>query len=111
MIWRWKQFLLLWLVLFLLVPSIWIHRVFMLGARPPGSPEVTEPLFIPFGAVYFGRQLWQQLIGGDFGDALMIFIGLILPILVYTFVLSVIIYYCYRKIRQYRIKTRKAGVR
>ena len=82
----------------------------MLGARPPGSPEVAEPLFIPFGAVYFGGQLWEQLVGGDFGDALAIFVGLILPILVYTFILSVVVYYCYRKFRQCRINTRKAGV-
>ena len=82
----------------------------MLGARPPGSPEVAKPLFIPFGAVYFGRLFWEELIRGDFGDALLLFVGLILPILIYTFILSVIVYYCYRKFRQYRINTRKAGV-
>jgi hypothetical protein len=111
MIWRWKQFLLVWLVVFLLAPSIWIHKIFMLGARPACPEEVTEPLFIPFGAVYFGRQILGQFVGGDFGDSLLIFVGLILPIIIYTGILSVIIYYCYRKIRQYRIKTRKAGVR
>ena len=96
---KWKLFGPIWLVVFLLAPSIWVHRIMMLGARPPGSPEVAKPLFIPFGAVYFGRELWGQLLGGDFGDALAIFLVLILPILIYTFLLALIIYYAFQKVR------------
>ena len=95
---KWKQFLPIWLVVFLLAPSIWIHRILMFGARPPGSPEVAKPLFIPFGWLYFGRDLVEQLTRGDFGDALMIFLVLILPILIYTFLASLAVYYCLRKV-------------
>lgn len=94
-----KQFLLIWLIVFLLAPSVSIHRLFIMTAPPPGSPVAPPPLLIPFGGVYFGRQLVEQALGGDFGDASMIFIFLILPIIVYTFFLSVLIYYIFRKIR------------
>jgi hypothetical protein len=99
--WRYlksKQLLLTWLVVYLLAPLIWVHRLFMLGARPPGSLEIAEPLFIPFGGVYFGWHFFEQLFGGDFGDALIIFVFLILPIVIYTFFLSVLIYYIFLKI-------------
>ena len=96
---KWKQFLVTWLIVFLLAPSIWTHTLLMAGARPPGSPQVSPPLFIPFGAIYFGGELWGQLIVGDFSDALMIFILMIFPILIYTFILSSVIYYSFQKIR------------
>lgn len=99
---KWKLFGPIWLVVFLLAPSIWIHRILMAGGRPPGGPEVGPPLLIPFGWLYFGRHLWEQLIRGDFGDVLAIFLVLILPILIYTFIVSAIIYYSIRKIRQKR---------
>jgi hypothetical protein len=38
-------------------------------------------------------------------DALMIFLWIILPILIYTFVLSWLIYYAFRKIREHRLST------
>jgi len=96
---KWKQFLPIWIIVFLLAPSIWIHRILMEGSPPPGSPVESPPLLIPFGWLYFGRHLWEQLIRGDFGDVLAIFLVLILPILIYTFFLSNIIHYCFRKIR------------
>ncbi|MBA7710736.1 hypothetical protein ES703_119682 [subsurface metagenome] len=96
---KWKQFLIVWLVILLLAPSIWVHKLEMEGAPPPGSDIEPPPLFIRFGVVYFGRQLVEQLAGGDFGDALAIFLVIILPILIYTFFLSYIIYYCFRKVR------------
>ena len=71
----------------------------MAGSPPPGSPVESPPLVIPFGWLFFGRHLWEQLISGDFGDALAIFLVLILPILIYTFFLSWIIYYGFRRIR------------
>ena len=71
----------------------------MAWAPPPGSDIEPPSLFIPFGAVYFGKQMWEQLIRGDFMDALMILLFLILPIVVYTLVLSCVIYYSFRKVR------------
>jgi len=103
--WRYlksKQFLLTWLIVYLLTPSIWIHRLFMFGARPPGSPEIAKPLFIPFGGVYFGWHFLGELFRGDFGDALIIFGFLVLPIIIYTFFLSVLVYYIFLKIRHKR---------
>jgi hypothetical protein len=100
---KWKLFCPIWLVVFLLAPSIWVHRILMATGAPPGpgSPP-PPPLLIPFVGVYFGRHLWEQLIRSDFGDVLAIFLVLILPILIYTFFLSCIIYYCFRRIRQKR---------
>ena len=71
----------------------------MFGARPPGSPEVAEPLFIPFGGVYFGIQFFEQLFAGDFGDSLFILLLTVIPLIIYTFVISVLIHYVFLKIR------------
>jgi hypothetical protein len=103
---KWKYFLTLWLVIFLLAPSIWIHRLLLTTGAPPGSGPSDPALFIPFGGIYFIGELWGQLIAGDFMDALMIFLFLILPILIYTFIVSLIMYYLgryfLRKIRDKR---------
>lgn len=101
-----KHFLITWLAVFLLAPSVWIHRFFMYQMPPPGSDMPGPPLFVPFGGVYFIGQLWGQLIRGDFADSLAIFLVLILPILIYTFALSLVIYhlgrYFLRKLREKR---------
>jgi len=99
---KWKLFGPIWLVAFLLAPSIWFHRLWMINGRPPGSDIPPKPLFLPFGAIYYMDDLWRQLIRGDFIDVLVFFISVILPILIYTFLLSCIIYYCFRRIRQKR---------
>ena len=101
---KWKQFLLIWLILFLLAPSIWFHTLFMEGSPPPGSPETSSHLLMPFGAVQLGIDFFEQLIQGDFADSLIILFQ-ILPILIYTFLLSWIVYYVFRKVRQYRLST------
>jgi len=103
---KWKLFLPIWLVAFLLAPSVLIHRLFMFQTPPPGSNLPGPPLFIPFGGIYFLGELWGQLVRGDFMDSLVLFIFLVLPILIYTFVISLIIYYCLRKLWQ--IKESKA---
>jgi hypothetical protein len=100
---KWKQFLPIWLGVFLLVPSIWCHTLFIANSPPPGSNIEGPALIMPFGAVQFGIDFWEQFIQGDFMDALMIFFGIILPILIYTFVLSWLIYYSFRKIRERRL--------
>jgi hypothetical protein len=102
---KWKQFLLIWLILFLLAPSIWTHTLLMETTPPPGSQIEPPPLLIPFGAVQFGIDFWEQLIQGDFADSLVIFLVLILPIVIYTFLVSWIVYYAFRKIRQYWLST------
>jgi len=102
---KWKQFLPIWLVLFLLAPSIWFHTLFMAGMPPPGSKIEGPSLIMPFGAVQFSIDFWEQLIQGDFADSLMIFSGIILPILIYTFLLSWIVYYAFRKLRQHQLST------
>lgn len=98
---KWKQFGPIWPVVFLLAPSIWIHRILMATGAPPGpgSPP-PPPLLIPFGVIYFGGHIWHQLAAGDFGDALTIFMVLILPIIIYTFFVSLVVYYCVKIIRR-----------
>jgi hypothetical protein len=88
-----KHFLLTWLVVFLLAPSIWIHRLFMYQTPPPGSNLPGPPLFIPFGGIQYALSMWGQLVRGDFVDAAVIFIALVLPILIYTFIVSLGLYF------------------
>ncbi len=90
---KWKYFLTLWLVIFLLAPSIWIHRLFMYQTPPPGSDLPGPELFIPFGGIYYIGQLFEQLFRGDLMDAFVVFLLLILPILIYTFIVSLVVYY------------------
>jgi hypothetical protein len=102
---KWKAFLLIWLILFLLAPSIWFHTLFMSNTPPPGSQIEGPSMIMPFGAVQLGIDCFQQLFQGDFMDALMIFLWIILPIAIYTFLLSWVVYYAFRKIRQYWLST------
>ena len=67
---QWKLFLPLWLVLFLLAPEIWIYTLFTVNSLPPGSPQIPEPIFIPFGAIHFGRQLLDELAHGWYDNLL-----------------------------------------
>jgi len=99
---RWKQIFPTWLILFLIAPSIWIHGFLMIGGRPPEAEPFIPPLFVPFGIIEYGGDLWKQLARGDFIDALIIFIFLILPILIYTFILSVLISFSFEKVRSRR---------
>ena len=98
--WRYlksKQFLLTWVIVYLLTPSIWTHTIVMIGPNPP--------VFIPFGGVYFGWHFLGELFRGDFGDAFITIFGFtLLPIIIYTFFLSVLIYYAFLKIRHKRSK-------
>ena len=67
--------------------------IFNMGWGPPGYPVEPPKLFIPFG-----RELWGQMVKGDIGDALFIFTVFILPIIVYTLILSLIINFYYPKV-------------
>jgi hypothetical protein len=95
---KWKYFLLTWLLVFLLAPSIGIHRIFMFQTPPPGSDLTGPPLFYTFGGIRFLGEMFGQLFRGDFADSLAIFVVLILPILFYTFVISLVVYYLGRYI-------------
>ncbi len=94
---KWKQFFRIWLMVFLLAPSIWTHNLLMIGMPPPGSPVSPRPLFMPFGGIYSTENFLVQLIRGDFTDALIVFTLTVLPILIYTFFISWLIYYCLQK--------------
>jgi hypothetical protein len=99
---KWKQFFLIWVIVFLLAPSIGLHRYLMAWTPPPGSDIAPPPLLVPFGWLYFGREFAEQLAGGDLVDALVIFLVIILPIILYTFCLSWIIYFIVQGIRRKR---------
>ena len=105
---KWKYFLLLWLAVFLLAPSIWVHKLFMFQTPPPGSNLPGPSLFIPFGGIHFIGELWGQLVRGDLADSAVIFVALILPILIYTFILSLGFYYLGRYILRKRREKREA---
>ena len=94
---KWKIFLPTWLIIFLLAPSILIHGLFMMTIPSPGYRSDVS-LFLPFGAIYFMDDLWRMLVRGEFVSALVIFIALILPILIYTFVISLGVYYLLMKL-------------
>jgi hypothetical protein len=102
---RWKLFLPIWAVVFLLAPSIWCHTLFIANSPPPGSNIEGPSMIMPFGAVQLGIDFWEQLVQGDSMDALMIFLWIILPIAIYTFLISWIVYYAFRKIRERRTST------
>jgi hypothetical protein len=65
----------------------------MYQTPPPGSDLPGPELFIPFGGIYYIGELVEQLSNGDFMDAAMIFLFLVLPIVIYTFFLSLGIYH------------------
>ena len=96
---NWKYLSPLWLAVFLLAPSIWPHSPVHIGG--------TQPVFRPFGVVYYVAQLWEQLAVLDMGIAQILprTINPILVILVYSFALSVIIYYFFWKVRRPRLST------
>ena len=106
---KWKLFLPIWLAVFLLAPSIWFHRLWMINGRPPGSDIPPKPLFLPFGAINYIGDIYvvsvRGMVRGDFDfitDVIVLFISVLLPILIYTFFLSCIIYYVFQRIRQKR---------
>jgi hypothetical protein len=107
---KWKPFLLLWLVVFLFAPSILIHRLFMYQTPPPGSNLPGPPLFIPFGGIQYALSSFGQLVRGDFIDALMIFIFLILPILIYTFIVSLVLFHLGRYILRKIQNKKESGI-
>ena len=98
---KWNRVFITWPVLFFLAPSIWFHTTLV---APPGSPEVSKPLLIPFGSVYFGGELVKQLAGGDLSYAFIMSIVVFIPIIAYTFFLSYVIWAFIRKISRQQLK-------
>lgn len=110
---KWKRFLPIWLVVFLLAPSIIFPQAFLTTKSSPDDPGL--PDVIPFGAVHWAQE-WGFLLERD-GDRIhgkieyvrdffFNYFICILPILIYTFVVSLVIYYVFRylfrKVRQKR---------
>ena len=98
--WRYlksKQFLLTWLIVYLLTPTFWLHQLFF-------TYEAKGTIF-PFAGARFGFHFFHELFGGDFGDALFIFALTILPMIIYTFIISVLVHYVFLKIKHKRSKT------
>jgi hypothetical protein len=96
---KWRQFILTWIVVFWVAPSFMIHNFFVCTTLSPGSPQPSLPLFKPFGAVFFLGEIFQQLTRGDFTDSLFIALFYLVPFLIYTFILSIIIYIAFKTIR------------
>ncbi|MBI2869231.1 MAG: hypothetical protein HYX96_05340 [Chloroflexi bacterium] len=90
--WRGKEFLVTWLAVYLLAPSLVIHNIFAMTARPPGSPPYSPPLWMPFGGVVFMKDLLGQLFAGDWVDTVVVFLVRVLPFLIYTYILSLLVY-------------------
>jgi len=72
----------------------------MFTTPPPGSDISPPPLFLPFGAINYIGDICvvsvRGIVRGDFDfitDVLVLFISLILPILIYTFFISLGIYH------------------
>jgi hypothetical protein len=56
------------------------------------------PIFIPFGIITFGKELWGQVVEGDIMSSTFIFIFFLLPIIAYTLILSFILNFHYPRI-------------
>jgi hypothetical protein len=97
---KWKLFLPIWAVVFLLTPSIWFHTLFMANSPPPGSPQTSYPMVIPFGGTYYTMDFFEELFRGDFADAVALFLTQLLPIIIFSFLLAWLIYYLFGKIEQ-----------
>lgn len=95
--WRYlksKQFFLTWLAVYLLMPVFWFHQLFF-------TYEARGNIF-PFAGAQFGINFFDQLFVGDFGDALFILSLVIIPLIIYTFIISFLIHYIFLKLRNRR---------
>ena len=94
--WRYlksKQFLLTWLMVYLLVPTFWLHTLVM-------TYEAKGSIY-PFAGGRHVVAFFDQLFVGDFGDAFILVLAFqILPLLIYTFILSVLIHYVFLKLKK-----------
>ena len=103
---KWKQFLPTWLVVFLLAPSIVFPQVFITTRQSPADPGL--PLVMPFGAIHWANE-WGFLLDRSIRtgeikwawDFFQIYFICILPILIYSFFLSAMIYYYFQKVRHH----------
>jgi len=95
--WRYlksKQFIFTWLIIYLLIPTFWFHQIF-------ATYEARGTVF-PFAGAQFGIQFFDQLFKGDFGDAFIIIGFIVLPLIIYAFIISVLLHYVFRKIKRKR---------
>jgi hypothetical protein len=90
--WKWRWFLPLWVGVFLLAPSYWIHSFSMFQEPPPGSEPAAWPLFQPFGALYCYREILTQARAISLDDGLAVFVFHMVPFIVFTFLVAAFIY-------------------
>jgi hypothetical protein len=87
-----KQFLFTWLLLYLLIPTFWLHTLV--------ATYEAERSIYPFAGGRWIVAFFDQLFAGDFGDAFISVLAFqILPLLVYTFVLSFLMHYVFLKLK------------
>jgi len=81
---KWKIFLPLWLILILLAPSIIFPQIFAMTMSSPDAPGL--PLAMPFGVIYWADNWWFLLGRGKIlSFFLTCFVFTLLPIMIYTF--------------------------
>ena len=93
----WKLFLPIWLAVFLLAPSIGLPQAFLMTKKSPTDPGL--PLVIPFGVIHWANE-WGFLIDRAIStgeiecalDFLLIYTICLVPILIYTFVITLVIH-------------------
>jgi len=87
-----KQFLLTWLAVYLIIPTFWLHQVFM-------TYEAEGTVFL-FAGSRFAFQFLDQLFLGDFGDAFIILGLIVLPLVVYAFIISLFLHFVFLKMKR-----------
>jgi hypothetical protein len=58
-----------------------------------GNAQIAPPLFLPDGGVYYMGEVWEMLLRTNSESAFYTFLLLVLPILIYTFVISWVIHH------------------
>lgn len=99
---KWKILLPIWLVIFIVAPSIWLPQSIFVTKPYPDAPG--PPFIIPFGAIHWfsERYFWLErgVSKGEITDIWHFFhsyIGCILPTIIYTFPIALGVYYLFQK--------------
>jgi len=94
---KWKIFLPMWLALILLAPSIIFPQIFAMTMSSPDDPGL--PLAMPFGVIYWISNEWFMLGRGNIlSFFLTCFVFTLLPIMIYTFPITLAIHYVLRRL-------------
>jgi len=102
---KWKIFLPIWLALILVAPSIIFPQALMMTRSSPDAPGL--PLAMPFGVIYWVDNWWFLLSRGNIlSFFLTCFVFTLLPIMIYTFPITLAIHHVLRRL----VFDRRAGV-